>query len=111
MLITIDFLSNFIKYCTEQYKSWQNLKINQQTYPNPLFKFKLIDLENIISNVLSKYSKYYLNSFNLICQIKSTDEMVINEHDNNLNLNALWRCNAFLDGPTPSPLIMGTFYR
>jgi hypothetical protein len=68
-----------VRYNTQQNPDWVNFKINQNNFPSRVFKFRLVDLEFLFPNLITKYGEFYLNYIPIVCSPNNFDDWEFDE--------------------------------
>lgn len=58
------------KNVAAQYVSYQNIPINSTWIRSRNFQFKLIDLEFVLQDALTKYNTLFMNQIDFACSLK-----------------------------------------
>ena len=63
------FMQNMLEYGRANYKNWTNIVLNGKNMRNRVFRYRLMDLEVLVPQVLKDYPKQYLAPLTFTCSI------------------------------------------
>lgn len=86
-------MMNLIEDSIKNNEKWKNIQINKGNMRTTAFKFRLIDYEQIVPNVLKRYPKLYLHDTQVSCTVKSFQNFNILS-TNNISVEFTWSCYA-----------------